>query len=113
MPSRQTLSGVLPGAPTPNAKVFPGSDTVTVQVVQYTGPRPLRFTWPRKRAPTAGPVAPSSHSAPNVSGLYEPMRVTSVTRSQTFSAGAAMWTVTDPCMARTLQQAPQLTGGGV
>ena len=24
---------------------------------------PLRLTWPRKRAPTIGPVAPSSHSA--------------------------------------------------
>ena len=51
---------------------------------------PLRFTCPRNFAPTAGPVAPSSHSASNVSGLYLPILVTSLTRSQIFSGGASI-----------------------
>src|SRR4051812_33296079 len=58
---------------------------------------PLRFTWPRKRAPTAGPVEPSIHSASNVSGLYLPMLVTSLTSSQTSCGDADMWTVTESC----------------
>ena len=34
MSYRHTLSGGLPGVPTPKAKVLPGSHEVTVQVVQ-------------------------------------------------------------------------------
>ena len=30
---------------------------------------PFLFTWPRNLAPTAGPLAPSIHSASKVSGL--------------------------------------------
>jgi hypothetical protein len=92
----QVLAVAPPSPATLNANSRSGSAAVTVQVVQYTGPRPLRRTWPRKRAPGRGPVAPSSHSASNVSGLNSPIRVTSLTRSQTRSAGAAMRTVTEP-----------------
>ena len=65
---RHTLIALLAG-PTANANSRFGSHATTVQVVQYVGPLPLRFTCPRNRAPTAGPVAPSSHSASKVSGL--------------------------------------------
>ena len=90
------VGGAAAGPADAKANSRPGSAAVTVHVVQYTGPRPLRRTWPRKRAPARGPVAPSSHSASNVSGLYSPIRVTSLTRSQTRSGGAAMCTVTEP-----------------
>src|SRR5688572_28179291 len=97
-----TLSGVFFGLPTPKANTRFGSHSVTLQTVQYVGPFSLRFTCPRNVAPTAGPVAPSSHSASNTSGLKRPVWVTSLTRSQIFSAGAFMWTVTEPCMTGTL-----------
>src|SRR5437764_7959118 len=95
-----------------------GSQAVTWHWVQYVGPFWFRLTWPRNQAPGAGPVAPLIHSASNVSGLNSPMRVTSVTRSHTFSAGAFMWTVTSPCIARLLQfvskhPAQELAGLGV
>src|SRR5580693_8099618 len=83
---RHVLTGLL-AEPTPNANSRPGSLAITVQVVQYVGPRPFRFTWPRNRAPTAGSVAPSSHPASNVSGLYRPILVTSLTKSQTCPGG--------------------------
>ena len=84
--------------PTTNANSRPGSDTVTVHLVQYVGPLPLRFTWPRKRAPTSGPVEPSIHSASKVSGLKRPVLVMSLTNAQTFSGGASTCTVTESCM---------------
>jgi len=92
----QVLATLPPSPATLNANSRPGSAAVTVQTVQYTGPRPFRLTWPRKRAPGSGPVAPSSHSASNVSGLNSPIRVTSLTRAQTRSGEAAMCTVTEP-----------------
>src|SRR6476659_6225851 len=95
------FSGLSLG-PTPKANSRPGSLTSTVHVVQYVGPLPLRFTWPRNLAPTAGPVAPSSHSASKVSGLYRPILVTSLTNSQICSGVAAMWTVTASCTTRCL-----------
>ena len=61
---------------------------------QYVGPTPLRLTWPLNRAPTAGPVAPCVHRASKVSGENSPIRVTSLTRSQTFSGAAAIVSVT-------------------
>src|SRR5689334_18375954 len=96
--SYRHVFNALPVGPTPNAKARPGSHTVTVEVVQYVGPWPFRLTCPRKRAPTAGPVAPSSHSASNVSGLNLPIWVTSLTSAHTRSGGAAMCTLTDPSM---------------
>src|SRR5947209_1442913 len=51
---------------------------------------------PLKRAPTAGPVAPSIHSPFTVSGLHSPMRVTSDTRSYSFSGGALTWIWASP-----------------
>src|SRR6476469_1260674 len=59
------------------------------------GPRPLRLTCPRKRAPTSGPVDPSIHSHSSVSGLKRPVLVTSLTSAQTRSGGASTWTVTE------------------
>lgn len=84
----QVLATLPPSPATLKANSRLGSAAVTVQVVQYTGPRPLRRTWPRKRAPGSGPAAPSSHSASNVSGLNSPIRVTSLTSAHTRSAGA-------------------------
>src|SRR5258706_543177 len=71
---------------------------MTKHVVQYIGHLPFRLTWPRNFAPTTGPVAPSSHSASSVSGLYRPMLVTSLTRSHTVCGAALMWTVTESCI---------------
>src|SRR4051794_9399815 len=44
-----------------------------------------RLLVPLKRAPDAGPVAPSIHTHLIVSGLHSPMRVTSATMSYTAS----------------------------
>ena len=51
-----------------------------------------RLLVPLNRAPTAGPVAPSSHLPPVHSGLSRPMLATSVTRSYRSSADARMVT---------------------
>src|ERR1019366_4766702 len=50
---------------------------------------PSRFE-PLNVAPTAGPLAPRSHSTPSDSGDHSPMRVRSETSSQTVLGGAAM-----------------------
>ncbi len=89
----------MPSSPTANSNTplpsAPGSTHfVTVQGDQYVGPTPLRLTWPLNRAPTAGPVAPCVHLASKVSGENSPIRVTSLTRSQTFSGAAAIVSVT-------------------
>src|SRR2546421_551915 len=87
--------GWFSGVPTTKVNSRLGSHATTVHFVQYVGPRPLRFTWPRKRAPTSGPVEPSIHSASNVSGLKRPVLVTSLTRRHTRSGGASTCTVTE------------------
>src|ERR1700722_16789640 len=69
------------------------------QVVQYTGPISLRRTCPRNSAPSAGPVAPSSHSDSNTSGEKRPVLRTSAMTFQILSAGADMVTVAEPCIA--------------
>ena len=51
---------------------------------------------PRKRAPTTGPSAPSSHSPPWVSWLHSPARVMSVSRFHTCSGVASTSTLTWP-----------------
>src|SRR2546423_8345841 len=62
---------------------------MTVETLSHArSPRLLR---PLKRAPTMGPVAPSSHSPPWYSGLHCPISTRSVTSSQTRAAGAAMY----------------------
>src|SRR6266568_2359395 len=72
----------------------PGSAATTSGfVLQRITPRLLV---PLKRAPTAGPVAPPIHSHLAVSGLHSPMRVTSDTRSYSFSGGALTWTCASP-----------------
>src|SRR5262245_59179273 len=48
-----------------------------------------RLFVPLKRAPTAGPVAPSSQTHLVVSGLHSPMRVTSLTTPYTTSGSAS------------------------
>src|SRR5690349_18892226 len=83
------------GVPTTNANSRPGSLATTVHLVQYVGPRPLRLTCPRKRAPTSGPCEPSIHSASKVSGLKRPVLVTSLTSCHTASGGASTCTVTE------------------
>lgn len=60
----------------------------------------MRFTCPRNFAPTAGPTAPSSHCASNVSGLNRPICVTSLINDHTASGEAFISTVAKPCMAR-------------
>src|SRR4029453_17295188 len=84
----------------PNSR--PGSQAVTRHVVQYTGPISLRLTCPRNRAPSAGSVAPSSHSASRTSGENLPVLRTSAMRFQISSAGADMVTVAEPCMTTPL-----------
>lgn len=42
----------------PTAELVAQLHAVTRQTVQYTGPWPLRRTWPRKQAPSAWPMAP-------------------------------------------------------
>ena len=84
---------------TPNSNTSPGTHSVTRQRVQYIGPRPLRFTWPRNRAPTSGPVAPSVHSASSVSGLNRPVLVMSAISPHTSSGGASMCRVTESRMS--------------
>lgn len=71
--------------PTTKANTAPGCAAVTTAVVFQTTLRRLR---PVKRAPTAGPVTPSSHCPPSFSGLHSPIRPMSVTRSYTAVAGA-------------------------
>src|SRR3954449_748080 len=87
--------GCFSGVPTTNENSLPGSHATTVHLVQYMGPRPLRFTCPRKRAPTSGPVEPSIHSHSSVSGLKRPVLVTSLTNRHTCSGGASTWMVTE------------------
>ncbi len=86
--------------PTENSKTCSGSQAVTVQADQYVGPTPLRFTWPLNFAPTAGPSYPRRQRASKVSGENSPIRVTSLTRSHTFSGGASIQSETWPFMAR-------------
>src|SRR5262245_11036556 len=82
----------LVSVPTSNANSRPGSATTTVGFVDHeTTPR---LFVPLKRAPTAGPVAPSSHTHLVVSGLHSPMRVTSLTTAYTTSGGASTETWT-------------------
>src|SRR2546421_7523774 len=65
---RQLVSLVL------KANSRPGSAAVTSGVVDHRmKPALLR---PLNLAPTAGPVAPPTHSHDTVSGLHSPMRVT-------------------------------------
>ena len=85
---------VIASVPTENSKTCSGSHAVTLHGDQYVGPTPLRFTWPSKYAPTSGPVEPRVHRASNVSGLNSPIRVTSLTRSQTAAGGASIQTET-------------------
>src|SRR5207248_5695316 len=66
-------------AGTTNANSLPGSATITRGFVDHRM-NLFRFE-PLNRAPTAGPVAPPTHSHRTVSGLHSPIRVTSVTRS--------------------------------
>src|SRR6476660_543739 len=87
--------GCFSGVAVSLKKKWPGSHATTVHLVQYIEQRTLRFTWPRKRAPTAGPVEPSIHSHSSVSGLKRPVFVTSLTSSQTCCGGASTWTVTE------------------
>ena len=75
-------------AVTLNAKRAPRSHSVISQSVLHDF-LPRAFL-PLNRAPTAGAVAPLTHSPPVASGDHSPMRVMSLIMSQTFSAGAAM-----------------------
>jgi len=61
-------------------KVLPGSTILTTGLLVHAG---LRGTLLRaaKRAPTTGPVAPSSHLHQRISGLNSGVRVTSATSS--------------------------------
>lgn len=85
---------------TSNAKRCPRSATVTVGFVDHRSD-PSRLV-PLKRAPTAGPVASPNHTAPVFSGLYSPIRVTSLSRSYTTSAGAPTSLVTDTAIGAGL-----------
>src|SRR5207244_9894121 len=83
----QVVSGCSGAAlPTANPNAAPRRLSVTTAVVFQDSLRLLR---PRNRAPTWGPVAPSSHSPPWFSGLHSPVRVMSATRSYTASALAS------------------------
>ncbi|WRL62108.1 hypothetical protein U6N30_18865 [Blastococcus brunescens] len=62
------------------ANARPGSATVTTGRFFQLLPRALVLT-ASKRAPTAGPVAPSSQRQLLISGLNSGVRVTSATRS--------------------------------
>src|SRR5688500_3788586 len=69
----------LPPSEVANANSRPSSATTTSGLVLH---RKIPFLFePLKRAPTVGPVAPSSHSQCRHSGLHSPIRVTSVTTS--------------------------------
>src|SRR5690606_23428934 len=95
-----------PGPSTSKANTRPGSQSVMRHTVQYTGPFWFRRTCPRNFTPTAGPVAPSGHSASNVSGLNLPVLVMSLTSSHTACGVADMWTVTESCTPRPYARAP-------
>src|SRR5215216_6595260 len=73
--------------PVSNSNTRPGSALVTVEVVVQDS---LRLFFALNFAPTAAPVAPSSHLPPRFSGLHSPYRVTSETRPYTTSGLAAM-----------------------
>src|SRR5581483_6563389 len=77
-----------------NANSCGASAATTVGLVLHRAK--LRLLVPLKRAPTAGPVAPSIHSHFTVSGLHSPMRVTSDTSSYSFSGGALTWVRASP-----------------
>src|SRR4051794_7430838 len=89
------VSSLLPMmAGTTKANSLPGSAATTRGlVVQRTN---LFLLDPLNRAPTVGPVAPSIHSLLTFSGLHSPIRVTSDTRSYSFSGGALTWTCASP-----------------
>ncbi len=75
---RQTVeSGLTRVGIVRKANSTPGSATITSHSLDHRN-RPARFT-PRKRAPTAGPVAPRSQRARRHSGLHSPVRRTSLT----------------------------------
>ena len=61
---------------------------ITGLLLQF-GPRPCLLI-ALKRAPTAGPVAPSSHSTLTMSGVSSGVRVTSATRAYSASGDASM-----------------------
>ena len=61
-----------------NANVRPGSTTVTTGLFGHDG-RCGTLLIALNRAPTAGPVAPSSHVQLKISGLNSGVRVTSET----------------------------------
>src|SRR5436305_1747713 len=67
--------------------------TTSGVVLQRTKPR---LFVPLNRAPTTGPVAPFTHWHFTVSGLHSPIRVTSDTRSYSFSGGALTWACASP-----------------
>src|SRR6478735_3748915 len=91
---------VISSVPTANSNTSFGTHAVTWQGDQYVGPTPLRFTWPLNDAPTSGPVDPRVQRASKVSGENSPIRVTSLTRSHTFSGAASMQRETSPFMVR-------------
>src|SRR4051812_18415566 len=72
----------------------PGSAATTLGFVDHR--MNLFLFVPLNRAPPAGPAAPSSHWHLTVSGLHSPMRVTSETRSYTFSGWALTWMWASP-----------------
>src|SRR5215471_21285507 len=69
---------------------FRSASTTRTVVAHLAHPRLLN---PTNRAPTSGPLRRPSHRHDVVSGLHSPMRLMSVTRSQTASGGAATVTV--------------------
>src|SRR3954469_8486298 len=78
----------MPDSPTCHSKTAGASALVTVDFVLHCT-KPCLFL-PLKRAPTAGPSAPSSQVHETHSGLHRPICVTSVRSAHTFSGGAAM-----------------------
>ena len=88
--NRHVAAGSLTSS-TAHSTTCGGSHTVIVDVVS----QPPMARWrlrPTKRAPTRGPVAPSSHSTPWSSALNRGGRSMSLTKAQTTDGDAVMST---------------------
>jgi hypothetical protein len=88
--NRQVADG-WPGSPTTQAKRCGSSHSVTVLTVSHS-PMAGWALRPVKRCPTAGPVAPSSHSTACSSELSCGIRKMSLARAHTRAGGASMCT---------------------
>ena len=86
--NRQCAAGTS-GSPTAQPKTRSGSNSQIVDTVSQV-PRASWWLRPRKRAPSAGPVAPSSHWPPWNSVLNSAGVWMSQTRAQTADGGASI-----------------------